>query len=55
MAAYLGPRYGNVNVLVYVTVCSSVGSLTVMACKGLGLSIRETIKGNGTSSDVDSR
>ncbi|XP_065210813.1 magnesium transporter NIPA2 isoform X1 [Planococcus citri] len=45
VAVYLGPRYGSVNVLVYVTVCSSVGSLTVMACKGLGLSIRETIKG----------
>lgn len=45
VGCYFGPRYGNENVLVYVTVCSFMGSLTVMASKGLGLSIRETITG----------
>lgn len=42
---YFGPRYGSSNVIVYVTMCSSSGSLTVMWCKGLGLAIRETING----------
>ncbi|XKL61397.1 hypothetical protein PGB90_008454 [Kerria lacca] len=45
VAWFFGPKYGNENVLVYVIVCSFVGSLTVMACKGLGLSIRETLSG----------
>lgn len=40
---YVGPRYGNRHVMVYITLCSSVGSLTVMACKGLGLSISELL------------
>lgn len=46
VGCYLGPRYGNVNVLVYLTLCSFIGSLTVMCCKGLGLGIRETISGS---------
>lgn len=43
---YFGPRYGSSNVIVYVTMCSSSGSLTVMWCKGLGLAIKETIMGS---------
>ena len=39
------PKYGNTNVLVYVLICSLVGSLSVMSCKALGLGIRETIAG----------
>ncbi|VVC34268.1 Magnesium transporter NIPA [Cinara cedri] len=42
---YFGPRYGSSNVIVYVIMCSTSGSLTVMWCKGLGLAIRETIAG----------
>lgn len=42
---YCGPAYGKNNVTIYVFLCSIVGSLTVMGCKGLGLSIRETIYG----------
>lgn len=42
---YFGPRYGSSNVVVYVIMCSTSGSLTVMWCKGLGLAIRETISG----------
>jgi drug/metabolite transporter (DMT)-like permease len=45
IAFYLGPRIGNKNVVVYVLLCSSIGSLTVMSCKALGLAIRETISG----------
>ncbi|KOC68939.1 Magnesium transporter NIPA2 [Habropoda laboriosa] len=40
---YLGPAYGKQNIMVYIFLCSSVGSLTVMSCKGLGLALKETI------------
>lgn len=42
---HFGPAYGKQNILVYICVCSSVGSLTVMSCKGLGLALKETILG----------
>lgn len=42
---HFGPAYGKQNVSVYICLCSSVGSLTVMSCKGLGLALRETISG----------
>lgn len=44
LIAFYG-KYGNTNVLIYILVCSLIGSLSVMACKGLGLAIRETISG----------
>lgn len=37
IACYIGPRLGNKNVLVYITICSAIGSLTVMSCKGKGI------------------
>lgn len=45
IAVYAGPRHGNQNVLVYVLLCASVGSLTVMSCKALGLALRDTLSG----------
>ncbi|XP_077286186.1 magnesium transporter spict [Arctopsyche grandis] len=42
---YLGPKYGNSNIVVYLLLCSAVGSLTVVFCKGLGVSLRETFSG----------
>ena len=47
LIAFLAPKFGNRNVLIYVLICSLVGSLSVMACKGLGLAIRETLSGEG--------
>ncbi|XP_051825061.1 magnesium transporter NIPA2-like [Antechinus flavipes] len=41
----IGPRYGHTNVLVYVLICSSVGSISVSCVKGLGISLRELISG----------
>ncbi|XP_074133151.1 magnesium transporter NIPA2-like [Sminthopsis crassicaudata] len=41
----IGPRYGHSNVLVYVLICSSVGSLSVSCVKGLGISLKELISG----------
>ncbi|KAF7992764.1 hypothetical protein HCN44_005108 [Aphidius gifuensis] len=40
---YFGPVYGKENVIVYVFLCSIIGSLTVMCCKALGLALREMI------------
>lgn len=42
---YFGPAYGKQNILIYICLCSSVGSLTVMSCKGLGLALKETFTG----------
>ncbi|XP_066247648.1 magnesium transporter NIPA2 [Euwallacea similis] len=43
---FLGPRYGSRYVTVYVALCSAMGSLTVMSCKALGLSIRAAATGD---------
>ncbi|XP_043271286.1 magnesium transporter NIPA2 isoform X2 [Venturia canescens] len=48
---YFGPKYGNTNVSVYILMCSSVGSLSVMSCKGLGFALKMTI--NGTSNEME--
>ncbi|KRT85974.1 hypothetical protein AMK59_1822 [Oryctes borbonicus] len=45
IALYFGPKYGSQNVVVYIIMCSAIGSLTVMSCKGLGLALKETITG----------
>ncbi|XP_068632457.1 magnesium transporter NIPA2 [Battus philenor] len=39
------PKFGNTNVVVYLLICSGVGSLTVVFCKGVALGIKETIEG----------
>ncbi|CAG5129599.1 unnamed protein product [Candidula unifasciata] len=46
MMAYFVPRFGNRTVLVYITVCSTLGSFTVMACKGVGTAIKATARGH---------
>lgn len=45
IAFYLGPRIGHKNVVVYILLCSSIGSLTVMSVKALGLAIKDTLSG----------
>lgn len=42
---YAGPKYGQTNILVYITVCSLIGSLSVSGVKGLGLAIKATLSG----------
>lgn len=39
------PRFGNSNVVVYLLMCSSIGSLTVVFCKAVALGIKESING----------
>ncbi|KAL1886956.1 hypothetical protein Cpir12675_006814 [Ceratocystis pirilliformis] len=38
-AIYAGPRWGNKNMLVYISICSWVGGLSVVAIQGLGAAI----------------
>ncbi|XP_013102310.1 magnesium transporter NIPA2 [Stomoxys calcitrans] len=45
VAFFVAPRHGHNNVVVYIFLCSGIGSLTVMSCKALGLAIRDTISG----------
>lgn len=47
IAFYLGPKAGHKNVIIYIILCSAIGSLTVMSCKALGLAIRDQISGRG--------
>lgn len=37
------PRFGNTNIVVYLLMCSAIGSLTVVFCKAVALGIKETI------------
>ena len=43
---YVSPRIGRTNPLVYITITGTMGSLTVMACKGLGVAIKQTVAGD---------
>ncbi|VDK86880.1 unnamed protein product, partial [Onchocerca ochengi] len=45
MIIYVAPRFGHSNILVYIFICSIIGSLSVLSVKGLGLAIKETIGG----------
>ena len=42
---YCSPRWGHQNPLIYVTINGTIGSLTVMGCKGLGVAIKQTVEG----------
>ncbi|KAI6176171.1 Spichthyin [Aphelenchoides bicaudatus] len=49
---YVAPRYGRSNILVFIAVCSLIGSLSVISVKGLGLAIKETISGHQQLSNL---
>ncbi|KAI0362914.1 DUF803-domain-containing protein [Pilatotrama ljubarskyi] len=42
----VAPRYGRANPMVYISICSLVGSVSVMAIKGLGVALKLTFAGN---------
>ncbi|CAI9754331.1 unnamed protein product [Fraxinus pennsylvanica] len=43
---YCEPRYGQTYILVYIGVCSIIGSLTVMSIKAIGIAIKLTLEGS---------
>ncbi|ONI14485.1 hypothetical protein PRUPE_4G282600 [Prunus persica] len=42
---YCSPRYGQTNILIYIGICSMIGSLTVMSVKAIGIAIKLTLEG----------
>ncbi|KAI0691005.1 magnesium transporter NIPA-domain-containing protein [Cerioporus squamosus] len=40
------PKYGRTNPVVYISICSLVGSVSVMAIKGFGVAVKLTLAGN---------
>lgn len=46
MIYIVAPRYGRSNPTVYISICSVVGSVSVMAIKGFGVAVRLTFGGN---------
>ncbi|KAJ8769111.1 hypothetical protein K2173_000886 [Erythroxylum novogranatense] len=42
---YCAPRFGQTNIMIYIGICSVVGSLTVMSVKAIGIAIKLTIEG----------
>ncbi|GAM35602.1 hypothetical protein TCE0_017f04056 [Talaromyces pinophilus] len=45
VALWAGPRYGKKSMFVYISVCSLIGGLSVVATQGLGASILAQIRG----------
>lgn len=43
MIFYAAPRYGQTNILVYISICSLLGAFTVSSVKGLGIFIRSVL------------
>ncbi|KAF2148312.1 DUF803-domain-containing protein [Myriangium duriaei CBS 260.36] len=46
MIYVVSPRYGRQNPLVYLSICSTVGSISICAVKGLGIALKLTLGGN---------
>lgn len=42
----VAPKYGRKNPLVYLSICSVVGSISVMAIKAIGIAVKLTLGGN---------
>lgn len=46
MIYYVSPRFGRRNPMIYISICSTVGSISVMAIKGFGIAVKLTFAGN---------
>ncbi|RXW12113.1 hypothetical protein EST38_g13740 [Candolleomyces aberdarensis] len=46
MIYFFVPKYGKTNPLVYISICSLVGSVSVMAIKGFGIAVKLTFSGH---------
>lgn len=42
----VAPVYGKKNPLIYISICSTVGSITVMSVKAFGIALKLTFAGN---------
>ncbi|WPH03320.1 DUF803-domain-containing protein [Acrodontium crateriforme] len=48
----VAPKYGKKNPMIYLSICSSVGSISIMAIKGIGLAIKMTLRGQNQFSSA---
>ena len=46
MIYVVAPRHGRSNPLVYISICSLVGSVSIMAIKGFGIAVKLTFAGS---------
>ncbi|KAI3404311.1 hypothetical protein KGF56_002831 [Candida oxycetoniae] len=46
------PKFGNTNPMIYLSICSSVGSISVMAIKAFGIALKLTLGGNNQFTHV---
>ena len=42
----VAPKYGKQNPLIYVSICSTVGSVSIMSVKAFGIAVKLTFAGN---------
>jgi hydrogenase-4 membrane subunit HyfE len=42
----VAPKYGKKNPLIYLSICSTVGSVSVMSVKAFGIAVKLTLAGN---------
>ncbi|KAF0902126.1 hypothetical protein E2562_014380 [Oryza meyeriana var. granulata] len=45
LVLFFEPRYGQTNIMIYLGICSSMGSLTVVSIKAIGVAIKLTLDG----------
>ena len=48
----VAPKYGKKNPLVYLSICSVVGSISVMAIKAIGIAVKLTLGGDNQFSHL---
>ncbi|KAF8067807.1 magnesium transporter NIPA-domain-containing protein [Lyophyllum atratum] len=53
MVYAVAPKYGRSNPLIYISICSLVGSVSVMAIKGFGVAVKLTFGGKNQFSHPD--
>ncbi|ODV95616.1 hypothetical protein PACTADRAFT_17116 [Pachysolen tannophilus NRRL Y-2460] len=46
------PKYGTKNPMIYISICSTVGSVSVMSIKGFGIALKLTLGGNNQFTHV---
>jgi magnesium transporter len=42
----VAPKYGKTNPLIYLSICSTVGSISIMAIKAFGIAVKITLAGD---------
>lgn len=48
---FAGPKHGTTNIFVYLGICSTAGSLSVVSCKALGVAVKLTLQGSNQLAD----